>query len=393
LVFDGTHMWVSNGYDGSLWKLRPSDEALIGTYTGPVPGRLAFDGTHIWVTNSYGGTVTQLLPSDDDLVEVVATHSLGAVPSFLDPGYAYVSSITDGTHIWFAWSLGSTVSKLRVSDGALVGMYSVGKGPSYLLFADAHIWVASTIDNTVSKLRPSDGVLVGTYPVHSPNSLVFDGTHIWVAASNTASPGNGFVSRLRASDGALVSTYETRSRSPVYMVFDGTHVWVTNWDSIVSRFRASDGALVTEYPVGNAARFIAFDGTHIWVNSRDTHFEYGLSKILASGECADTKAVPEAATGVLFATGQDADQTSYLDVSWNSAERADSYRVELWRSVDSGTNYVKFSEAVVSGLSHRFTLSDPPAPASETRYQVVVYGRGYSELDGTPATVSGIAAP
>jgi hypothetical protein len=43
------------------------------------------------------------------------------------------------------------VSKLRASDGALLGTFAVGTNPSALAFDGANIWVAN-FGNTVSKL-------------------------------------------------------------------------------------------------------------------------------------------------------------------------------------------------------------------------------------------------
>ncbi len=227
VVFDGTHIWVTNLLDDTVSKLRASDGSLVGTYpAGDWPLADAtvdavFDGTHIWITTQRG-TVSKLRASDGALV---GTYPAASVLT----GSAY-----DGTHIWVTSNRG-TVSKLRASDGALVGTYPVGNSPSDVVFDGTHIWVTNLLDATVSKLRASDGALVGTYPVgNSPRDVVFDGTHIWVPnGSNT-------VSRLRASDGYFVGTYAAGG-IPVDAVFDGTHIWVTNvLDDTVSKLRAFD---------------------------------------------------------------------------------------------------------------------------------------------------------
>ncbi len=47
--------------------------------------------------------------------------------------------------------------------------------------------VANSGSNTVSKVRPSDGAILGTYQVGmSPQGLAFDGANIWVANVNSA---------------------------------------------------------------------------------------------------------------------------------------------------------------------------------------------------------------
>ena len=75
------------------------------------------------------------------------------------------------------------VSKLRASDGALIGTYNVGRFPYGICFDGQNIWVANYGGNNVSKLRASDGALIGTYNVgSSPNGICFDGQNIWVVS-------------------------------------------------------------------------------------------------------------------------------------------------------------------------------------------------------------------
>ena len=71
----------------------------------------------------------------------------------------------DGTNIWVANSDGNTITKLRTSDGTLVGTYNVGTRPIRLAFDGANIWVANFGSNNVTKLRASDGTVLGTYNV------------------------------------------------------------------------------------------------------------------------------------------------------------------------------------------------------------------------------------
>ena len=42
-------------------------------------------------------------------------------------------------------------------------------------------------DTTVTKVRASDGIILGTYTVgNSPNSIAFDGANIWVTNDGSA---------------------------------------------------------------------------------------------------------------------------------------------------------------------------------------------------------------
>ena len=46
----------------------------------------------------------------------------------------------------------------------LLGTYPVGSAPRGLAFDGTNIWVANTGSGNVTKLKASDGALVGTYP-------------------------------------------------------------------------------------------------------------------------------------------------------------------------------------------------------------------------------------
>jgi DNA-binding beta-propeller fold protein YncE len=86
----------------------------------------------------------------------------------------------DGANIWVTDHGSKTVTKLRASDGALVGTYAVGTQPFGFAFDGANIWVANYGGDTVTKLRASDGALLGTYAVGTqPYGIAFDGANIW----------------------------------------------------------------------------------------------------------------------------------------------------------------------------------------------------------------------
>src|SRR5271166_6946625 len=106
----------------------------------------------------------------------------------------------DGSNPWSVNPGTSSVSKLRASDGALLGTFTVGYIPGYAAFDGANIWVTNLGDNTVSKLRASDGATLGTFPTGVfPWGIAFDGTSSWVGniLDSTAS-------KFRPSDGALL---------------------------------------------------------------------------------------------------------------------------------------------------------------------------------------------
>ena len=217
---------------------------------GAAPNGVAFDGANIWVANFSSNNVSKLRASDG---AVLGTFAVGAGPS---SGVAF-----DGANIWVTNGISNNVSKLRASDGAPLGTFTVGTGPSGVAFDGANIWVANFSSNTVSKLRASDGTVLGTVTVGTgPYGVAFDGANIWVTNN-----GSNTVSKLRASDGAVLGTF-TVGTSPYGVAFDGANIWVTNFTSnTVSKLRASDGAVLGTFTVGVSPQGIAFDGANIWV--------------------------------------------------------------------------------------------------------------------------------
>ena len=55
------------------------------------------------------------------------------------------------------------MTKLRASDGAVLGHLRRGRSPVGVAFDGANIWVANNGSNTVTKLRASDGTVLGHF--------------------------------------------------------------------------------------------------------------------------------------------------------------------------------------------------------------------------------------
>jgi DNA-binding beta-propeller fold protein YncE len=96
----------------------------------------------------------------------------------------------DGANIWVTNFTGfgnGMVTKLRASDGSVLGTFTVGAGPIGIAFDGANIWVSGS--NAIIELRASDGkLLLGLGEAGNASSgIAFDGANIWVALSNAAS--------------------------------------------------------------------------------------------------------------------------------------------------------------------------------------------------------------
>ena len=174
-------------------------------------------------------------------------------------------------------TLGMTTLALLVSttlaqskpNAFTIETFPVGSCPRGMVSDGVNLWVANLCDDTVSKLRASDGTLLGTFATGSPVSLAFDGANIWVTNVSADT-----VTKLRASDGALIGIYSVGFTRPHGIVFDGTNIWVVGDGDInknVSELRGSDGTILASFDIGTAPARIAFDGSDVWITDQIDH--------------------------------------------------------------------------------------------------------------------------
>ncbi len=215
---------------------------------------VVFDGASIWVANLGPNSVSKLRASD------------GAVLGTFPVGDSPVAVAFDGANIWVGNQNSRNVNKLRASDGTVLGTFAVGTTIRHLgvAFDGTNIWVTNNGDNSVSKLRASDGAVLGTFPVGAnPFGVAFDGANIWVTNN-----GDNTVSKLQAASGMGLGTFPVGS-FPAGVAFDGINIWVaTQGDNTVSKLRASDGAPLGTFTVGSGPIAVAFDGASIWVTNQ-----------------------------------------------------------------------------------------------------------------------------
>jgi hypothetical protein len=233
----------------ALLKWYPANTVPTTFTVGKQPYGLAFDGQNIWTANSGDNSVTKLRASDG---EILGTFPAGNSPQ----GIAF-----DGANVWATDFNGNTVTKLRCSDGKNLGTFNVGRNPFYPAFDGTNIWVPNGADGTVTKLRARDGKVLGTFNTGGAIAVAFDGRHVWVSTYATS------VVRLK-QDGSNAGTF-TVGQSPLGIAYDGANIWVANNnDTTVTKLRASDGATLGTFTVpGGSPYAVAFDGVYIYVTS------------------------------------------------------------------------------------------------------------------------------
>jgi DNA-binding beta-propeller fold protein YncE len=86
------------------------------------------------------------------------------------------------------------------------------------------MWIANQGTGTVSKLRASDGTVLGTFTVGgSPYGVAFDGENIWVSGSPE-------LFELRATDGKTLGFWDPPGTNTAGVAFDGANVWIAGYN-------------------------------------------------------------------------------------------------------------------------------------------------------------------
>jgi len=257
MAFDGANIWVADIGSNQVTKIRASDGYVTGTFSSLYrPRSICFDGANIWVTGEPTG-LQKIRASDGTSL---ATNS--SVPP------SYFACLFDGTNVWTCDD-GSSLYKINTADASIVTSYNCGiyLNGAGLVFDGAYLWTAgydSYSTAKVVKVRPSDGAVIGTYTVgkvgNGVGGITFDGQNIWVANFS-----GGTVIKLKASDGTILGTYNVTPQ-PFDILFDGTDIWVSDLNhNTVSRVRQSDGTVFATYTVSSPFR-LAFDGANVWVS-------------------------------------------------------------------------------------------------------------------------------
>jgi DNA-binding beta-propeller fold protein YncE len=173
---------------------------------------------------------------------------------------------SDGSDIWVANGGSGTVSRVRASDGSVLGTWTGAPAASGVLIAMGRVFVTGEftpgkvymIDPTAA---PGAVTTVTSSLGADPIGIAFDGNKIWTA--NLGNP-TGSVSIVTPGSWA-VTTVTTGFSAPFGALFDGTNVWVTDLGDGKLKKLNSDGSIALSVTVGDLPYFPVFDGHNIWV--------------------------------------------------------------------------------------------------------------------------------
>ena len=179
---------------------------------------------------------------------------------------------SDGSDLWVSNYLAGTASRVRGSDGSVLGTWTGMTNPQAVGIAMGRVFMASRTDpGRLHMIQPDQpaGVVttVATNLGNSPNSMTFDGTRVWTI--NGAQAGTGSVSLV--TPGATlpwtVTTVATGFSTLAGALYDGANVWVTDaFPGFLYKLDATGAITATvSFGGGQGPLFPLFDGTNIWV--------------------------------------------------------------------------------------------------------------------------------
>ena len=170
MAFDGQYVWVIASDQSALYQYNSSGVAANATPSGlPTANQMCFDGTYLWALG--GGGVLRIN---------TATNTFNAYPVNGAGG----AILFDGSHVWTG---GANLTEIDTSGNVL---QTVNVPAQAIVFDGTYVWAAN--GTTVNKVRVSDGTIVATTTTpYSVWGLSFDGLYVWASLGNS-----GYVQKM-----------------------------------------------------------------------------------------------------------------------------------------------------------------------------------------------------
>jgi hypothetical protein len=262
---DGADLWVASNISNSVSRVRASDGAFLGKWTGAnnAYGVLVAMGK-VFVT---GGTAPgSLYQIDPTLPPGVVT----TVASTLPDGPFGISY--DGQRIWVAALAG--VSIITLNPLTVTNVTAGFTTPAGVIFDGSSIWVTDSGDNKLKKLNSDGSIAMSVNVGGGPHYPAFDGINIWVPNFDSAPASVSVVRATGGLAGTVIATLTGNGLgTPDQVAFDGERILVTNLNNhSVSLWRASELTAIGSFSTG-AGTFplgASSDGVNFWITLNGT---------------------------------------------------------------------------------------------------------------------------
>ena len=196
------------------------------------------------------------------------TPQSGAVLGITTVGNAAVMPAFDGLDVWVPNLNDATVSRVRGSDGGVLGTWSGAAGAWAAVPAIGKVFVAGqtwpgTLYRIDPRQPPGPATTVAGNLGNAPFHLAFDGARFWTP--NVGGVASVSIVTVGTSIPWTVTTVTAGFSGPAGVVFDGGNVWLAdNVAGTLLRLN-STGAVLQTVTVGSSPLFPGFDGANLWV--------------------------------------------------------------------------------------------------------------------------------
>lgn len=167
----------------------------------------------------------------------------------------------DGADLWVANNNSDTVTRVRASDGTVLGTWTGATDATGIVCAIGKVFITGSSAGKLYMIDPTlaPGIVttVSSSLGAAPAGIAFDGTRIWTANQS------GSVSIVTINPMA-VTTVSTGFSLPLSVLYDGSNIWVSDAGDSTLKKLSSNGAILQSVTLEGVA-FSVFDGTNIWV--------------------------------------------------------------------------------------------------------------------------------
>jgi DNA-binding beta-propeller fold protein YncE len=186
IAFDGKNIWTANtGHSGSssvsiITPQATTPYPATTVYTGFSGLRgILYDGTHIWVTDELAGSLLKL----DAGGAILQTVAVGALPQF--PAF-------DGANIWVPNFGSNSITVVQASTGSVVATIVADannqlSGPTAASFDGERVLITNQSGNSATLFKAADLSLmanVSTAPFTPIGITCSDGINFWLSAGD-----------------------------------------------------------------------------------------------------------------------------------------------------------------------------------------------------------------
>jgi len=178
IAFDGSRIWTAN-FSGSLSIVLPApstpwSSTTVSSGFQALAGAL-YDGSNVWMTDNFAGTLLKLDSSGSILQTVTVS-----------PGPLY--PIFDGTNIWVP-DTANAVTVVRASSGAVLATLTGNglDGPAVAAFDGQRVLVTNNNGESLSLWKAADLSPIGFVPTGSPTQPIgacSDGINFWIGLNS-----------------------------------------------------------------------------------------------------------------------------------------------------------------------------------------------------------------